>query len=266
MPLPVRVGSGNSAVATATFTITLPAATPVFGPPAGTYNAVQMVTLSDTTTGSTIYYTTDGSTPSTSSTVYTGPVTVSSSETIQAIATASGYVTSAVGTAAYTISLPTFGLAVNPGSMTIAASGGEGLANITVTPLNTFQAAVTFSCSGLPKGASCVFTPSSVTPNGTYPVTTVLAITSTGTAAALKRGPSPFLPGAIAFAACIIGWRKRRRLSFLAVLFVSTLSLTLLSGCSGTTQSSPSATTTQVTITATSGTLVQTGTLTLTVE
>ena len=64
------------------------------------------MTISDATTGATIYYTTDGTTPTTSSTVYSGPIAVSSTETLEAIATASGYSTSAVVTATYTINLP----------------------------------------------------------------------------------------------------------------------------------------------------------------
>ena len=82
------------------------AATPTFSPVAGTYTAAQSVTISDTTTGATIYYTTNGSTPTTSSTVYSGAITVASTETLEAIAAATGYTTSAVASAAYTIASP----------------------------------------------------------------------------------------------------------------------------------------------------------------
>jgi hypothetical protein len=61
------------------------------------------VTIADATSGAKIYYTTNGTTPSTSSTLYSGPVTVSATETLEAIATATGFTTSGVGTAAYTI-------------------------------------------------------------------------------------------------------------------------------------------------------------------
>ena len=81
------------------------AATPTFSPPAGTYTSAQSVTISCSTPSSTIYYTTDGSTPTTGSTVYTTPIKCRlERETVQAIATAAGYSQSNVGSAAYTIS------------------------------------------------------------------------------------------------------------------------------------------------------------------
>jgi len=100
-------GYSNSAVASATYTINLPqAAAPTFSVAAGTYTAVQSVSLADKTTGATIYYTSDGSTPTTSSAKYTAPIKVSQTTTINAIAMATGYLTSAVASATYTINLP----------------------------------------------------------------------------------------------------------------------------------------------------------------
>jgi hypothetical protein len=91
-------------LSTIAFTDTpLVAATPTFSPAGGTYSTAQSVTISDSTSGSTIYYTTDGSTPTTSSSVYSAPISVSVSKTLKAIATASGYSQSAVGSATYTI-------------------------------------------------------------------------------------------------------------------------------------------------------------------
>jgi len=107
----VVTGYSNSSVATAVYTIQ--AAAPTFSPAAGSYVGTQTVTISDATSGrATIYYTTNGTTPTTSSTRYTGAITVSATETIKAIATASGYSTSPVSSAAYTITsvpgTPTF--------------------------------------------------------------------------------------------------------------------------------------------------------------
>jgi hypothetical protein len=79
------------------------AAMPTFSPVAGTYTSPQLVTISSTTAGAAIYYTTDGSTPTTASFLYTVPVAVTSSETIKAIAAGGGYGNSSVGSAAYVI-------------------------------------------------------------------------------------------------------------------------------------------------------------------
>jgi len=82
-----------------------PAAQPTFSPPGGTYSGSQSVRINDTTSGAAIYYTTDGSTPpaSPSSTPYTGPIAVSTTTTIKAVATASGFANSPMATATYTI-------------------------------------------------------------------------------------------------------------------------------------------------------------------
>ncbi|MGA2349112.1 MAG: chitobiase/beta-hexosaminidase C-terminal domain-containing protein, partial [Terracidiphilus sp.] len=82
------------------------AATPTFSVIAGMYTAAQTVTIRDATAGATVYYTTNGTAPTASSTPYTGPVTVSSTETLMAAAIAPGYLLSAVASASYTITPP----------------------------------------------------------------------------------------------------------------------------------------------------------------
>jgi murein DD-endopeptidase MepM/ murein hydrolase activator NlpD len=107
-------------------------AMPTFSPAAGTYSSPQTVTISDATTGATIFYTTDGSTPTTSSTQYTGPITVNSTTSIEAIATASGMTNSQVASATYTIQgstggggSPTFGGGFTSSGLTL--NGGAAI-------------------------------------------------------------------------------------------------------------------------------------------
>src|SRR5439155_2867579 len=115
-------GYTPSTVASATYTIQVPAATPVLSPAGGTYSSSVSVTISDSTPSATIYYTTDGSTPTTSSTQYTGPISVTSTQTIKAIATAPGYTPSAVGSASYTIQVPAATPVLSPASGTYTSS------------------------------------------------------------------------------------------------------------------------------------------------
>jgi glucosylceramidase len=85
------------------------AATPAFWPVPGAYSQIQAgqtVTLTDSSSGATIYYTTDGTTPTTSSTQYSGAITITSTTTIEAIAAGSSYSASAVATGTYTLTPP----------------------------------------------------------------------------------------------------------------------------------------------------------------
>jgi beta-glucanase (GH16 family) len=82
-----------------------PAATPSITTAAAQNSAV-IATLADTTPAPTIYFTTDGSTPTASSQVYTGPFLVASNLTVKAIATASGYTTSSVASQAFSPNIP----------------------------------------------------------------------------------------------------------------------------------------------------------------
>lgn len=127
----VKSGHGNSPTSLANYTIKSTLPTPAFSPASGTYTTVQTVTISDATAGTTIYYTTNGTPPTTSSTLYAGPISVDASETLQAIAVKSGYTNSNTGTAAYTIgtalSAPTF----SPGSGTYGSAQAVTLSEAT---------------------------------------------------------------------------------------------------------------------------------------
>jgi Legume lectin domain/Chitobiase/beta-hexosaminidase C-terminal domain len=79
------------------------AAAPVFSPAPGGYAAAQSVTLSTSTPGASIHYTTDSSTPTASSAVYSKAIPVSATETIKALAVASGYLNSSISTGTYVI-------------------------------------------------------------------------------------------------------------------------------------------------------------------
>ncbi len=100
--LTANIGCGGGGT-TPTQPILGTAATPTFTPGASAVTSGTTVSISDSTPGATIYYTTNGSAPTTASTKYSTAIPVTAAETINAIATASGYNQSAVGSAAYTI-------------------------------------------------------------------------------------------------------------------------------------------------------------------
>jgi hypothetical protein len=95
--------AGNTTTKSVTYHVGGAAKTPVLSLAAGTYVGAQTLSISDATTGAVIYYTTNGTTPTASSPVYGGSITVGVTETLKAVAIAPGYTRSGVATAAYTI-------------------------------------------------------------------------------------------------------------------------------------------------------------------
>lgn len=265
----IENGYSNSPVASAKYNIQLP--TPTVSPAPGTYGSTQAVTISDSPYPVTIYYTTDGSQPTTSSIQYIGPITVGTSETIQAIANESGYASSNVVSAIYTITSPPpdFTMTLYPTSLTVH-SGTSTTSSVTITPVNGFNQGVSFACSGLPAGVSCGFSPATVTP-GTSAATTTLTIAATTTAKNALPTKFPFVP----ITSCVLAlgcFAFRQRQSYLSSLFVLTGAVLLfsLSACGGGATNAPNpaptSTSSTITVTATSGPLSHSQTLSLTLN
>jgi hypothetical protein len=122
---------------------------------------------------------------------------------------------------AVTTSNPTVSLGTNPSSVTIQ-TGGSGDVTVTATPASgAFNDAIALTCSGLPKGLTCSFSPASVTP-GSGAVNSVLTVAaaSTFTAAAQRdRSHALFATWMFSFGLfglTLIGKVQRKRI--LAVL------------------------------------------------
>ena len=168
-------GWTDSAVASATYTLVPPqVATPTFSPAAGTYTTAQSVTISTSTSGASIRYTTDGSTPSeTAGTLYSGAITVSATTTIKAIAYESGWTDSSIASVGYTIT----GTAATP---TFSPSGG------------TYATAQSVTISTTTSGATIRYTTDGSTPSETggtvYSGAITVSVTTTIKAIAYETG------------------------------------------------------------------------------
>lgn len=120
-----------------------------------------------------------------------------------------------------------FQFAANSTSLTVAA-GQSAKTALTVTPENGFNSQVSFSCSGLPSGTTCSFSPDSVTPSGSGAATTTLTISASTSASLLHQSGSwlrwtyaLFLP-CVGMIFCGMGRSRRlsRRLRVLGILTV----------------------------------------------
>jgi beta-galactosidase len=155
-----------------------PLAAPTFSPGGGSYLSAQTVTITSTTNGASIRYTTDGSTPSeTNGTIYSGPVNISSNTSLQAIAFESGFTDSPITGAAYVIGDQV------PVSAPVFTPGG-----------GTYPVAQNVSMSTATSGATIRYTTDGSTPsetNGIIYLGTAVNISSTTTLQAIAYDTNP---------------------------------------------------------------------------
>jgi hypothetical protein len=215
--LAVKAGYTNSAIGSAAYVISSTVATPTFSPVAGSYGPAQTVTISSTTSGATIYYTTNGTTPTTSSTQYTAPITVSVSETVKALAVKSGYTNSAIGSAAYVIN----GTVATPTFSPVAGSYGP---------------AQTVTISSTTSGTTIYYTTNGTTPTTSstqYTAPITVSVSETVKALAVKTG---YTNSAIGSAAYVInGTVATPTFSPVAGTYIAAQTVTISSTTSGTT-------------------------------
>ena len=170
---------------------------------------------------------------------------------------------------------PDFSIAATSASISVAP-GSSGSAMISITPVGGFAGAVTFACSGLPSEATCSFSPATVTPSGGAAATTLtIATTAASTSAAVAR--AGWSTVAALFSGLLLMLRVRRfRLQTAMRVMVALLALGVAGwsaiGCGGgsskSTTSNPGtpAGTSTVTVTASSGALSHSTTVTLVVQ
>lgn len=100
-------------------------ATPTATPNGGEVNVGSTVALSCATTGATIHYTTDGSTPTSSSSTYSSAITISANTTIKAIAVKNGLANSSVMSKSFTVPVVVTPVANPTGSAVASGSTVE---------------------------------------------------------------------------------------------------------------------------------------------
>ena len=242
--------------------------------PSGIYGTVQF-TVNGTAMGPQIPVGGSGSTSDSGVATYSTSTLPAGTDAITAIFTeGNGYVGSSTSAplsqvVTGTATTPDFSVVATPASLTLTA-GQSGTTGVSVTPLNGFNSAVSFNCSGLPSGASCQFSPATVTPSGEAASTTLTLTTSAATTAALHRNSRPLFPAAtLALVLCCVGWKKRRRVQMILLLAVSVFGLSLLASCSAAPAGPPvipNPVTSTVTVTATAGSIQHTTSFSLTVN
>jgi hypothetical protein len=158
---------------------------PVFSPAPGTYTGAQNVTITSATSGATIRYTTNGTTPTTTNgIVYAGPVNIGATTTLKAIAYKSGLTNSNVTTGTYTINTGPAGIVGDPGfenqtSSTVSAPWAlEGRGGIDRS-LNTSRSGLNNGWTGWQNGWNALIQRVPVAQNTNYTLTGYVQTSST---------------------------------------------------------------------------------------
>lgn len=189
-------GGIGSPVASGSYKIAPPPA-PVFSPGPGSYNSAQSLSLSDGDASAAIYYTTDGSTPTTSSRKYAGPISLTASVTLSAVAVEGG-LSSSVAVGNYSITSQAINIKVSPATVTLQAGQTYSFAATVTGSSNT---AVTWSISpaiGTISSTGVYVAPSSTAAPQAVIVTAVSIANPTTFGSAtitLKPAPLPTTPG-----------------------------------------------------------------------
>jgi hypothetical protein len=145
--------------------------TPTFNPPAGTYGTTQSVTINCATSGATIYYTTDGTDPDDTNLVYSSPISISSSQTLKAIAYHILWTPSSIASGNYWIIPDPNTIDVTSGSITqteVSIEWSGTSPEFRVVRTTGGPASTPTSGTLVFEGASTSATASSLTANTTY--------------------------------------------------------------------------------------------------
>jgi uncharacterized protein (TIGR03118 family) len=167
---------------------------------------------------------------------------------------------------------PSYGLSAATTSLTVT-NGSSIPTIISIAPTYSFNGVVKLACSGLPAGATCSFQPTQIVASANAPSTAILTIQTSKTMALLEHtghglagiAPALLLP----FASVLVFYRRRFSaftgflglFVFCGIMFAA--SATIM-GC-GSAASTPAGTS-QVSVTAASGSITQTTTIALTVQ
>lgn len=180
---PFLLGSGPATVATPTYT-----------PPAGTFGAAQSIVIANSTSGSSNVITNDGTTPTvtsltctiTNGTLYTGAVSVPTSQTLKAIGCKSGDNASTVATAPYVITPTVVSIATLPSGASIGIGSTQAY-----TCTATLSDSTTEPCSTAGTVAWASGTPGHATINSSTGVATGVAAGTTAITATVVSITSP---------------------------------------------------------------------------
>jgi hypothetical protein len=117
---------------------TLRTAAPQLSKSSGLYSGTVTVRLSDHTKGAILYFTTDGWTPTRASAQYTGPITIASTTTLEAVAIAPNFARSIVSWSTYIFRTP---VPATPASipLRIGPNGSRVVASDTTIPLRFLE-------------------------------------------------------------------------------------------------------------------------------
>ena len=197
----VKAHYANSAVAEQSITIAIPTvATPTLTPGTGTYADSVTVTMACTTTGAQIRYTTDGSEPVATSTLYATPVTLTTNTTLKAKAFKENWTASESVTAVYTIAHEP-ALAATPASLTFNSTTLTGVITVTsaflTSPITVACSDPHFTLSATTIPATSASAQVTVTFDGTEPATGVVTFSSDTLTAQVTLTATATLPAPV---------------------------------------------------------------------